>query len=47
MAPEQLNGSISFKTDVWAFACVLIQFCTGKKPFDDIENDIAMSMKIF
>lgn len=24
MAPEQLNGSISFKTDIWAFACVLI-----------------------
>jgi serine/threonine protein kinase len=44
MAPEQLNGSLSFKTDIWAFACVILQFCTGIKPFEDIKNEIAVSM---
>ena len=24
MPPEQLNGSLSFKTDIWAFGCVLL-----------------------
>lgn len=47
MSPEQLNGCLSFKVDVWAFGCVLLQFCTGLRPFDDISNDVAMCMKIF
>jgi serine/threonine protein kinase len=24
MSPEQLNGSLSFKTDIWAFGCVML-----------------------
>lgn len=24
MPPEQLNGSLSFKTDIWGFACLLL-----------------------
>jgi serine/threonine protein kinase len=44
MPPEQLNGSLSFKTDIWAFGCVLLQFCTGLKPYDDITNEIVATM---
>ena len=29
MAPEQLKSKLSLKTDVWAFGCVLLEFCTG------------------
>ena len=46
MAPEQLDGSLSFKTDVWSFGCVLLQFCTGLKPYHDIDNDLFASMKL-
>jgi serine/threonine protein kinase len=28
MSPEQLDGKLSFKVDIWAFGCVLLQFCT-------------------
>jgi len=47
MPPEQLNGILCLQTDIWAFGCVLLQFCTGLKPFNDIENEVAMSFKIF
>ena len=47
MPPEQLNGSLSFKTDIWGFGCVLLQFSTGLKPFNDIDHEVAASMKIF
>lgn len=47
MPPEQLNGSLSFKTDIWGFGCVLLQFCTGLKPYDDIANEIVATMQIF
>ena len=46
MPPEQLNGSLSFKTDIWGFACLLLQFATGHKPFNDVENEIAASIKV-
>ncbi len=47
MPPEQLNGSLTFKTDIWAFGCVLLQFCTGLKPYDNIANEIVATMQIF
>ena len=47
MPLEQLNGSLSLKTDIWAFACVLLEFCTGLKPFNYIEQDITVSLRIF
>mmetsp|Transcript_3929 Transcript_3929/g.6666 ORF Transcript_3929/g.6666 Transcript_3929/m.6666 type:complete len:109 (-) Transcript_3929:14-340(-) len=47
MSPEQMNGMLSFKIDIWAFGCVLLQFATGLKPFDDIPNEVAMCLKIF
>lgn len=47
MPPEQLNGSLSFKTDIWGFGCLLLQFATGLKPFHDVDNELAASIKVF
>mgnify|MGYP000663401262 CR=1 FL=1 len=47
MPPEQLNGSLSFKTDIWGFGCLLFQFATGLKPFNDVDNELAASIKVF
>ncbi len=47
MPPEQLNGSLSFKTDIWGFGCLLLQFSTSYKPFNDVENELAASIKVF
>ena len=47
MPPEQLDGNLSFKVDIWSFGCLLLEFCSGIKPFNQIENDIALSMAIF
>ena len=33
MSPEQMNEIITFKLDIWAFGCILLQFSTGLKPF--------------
>jgi len=46
MPPEQLNGKLSFKTDIWAFGCVLLEFCSGLAPFNEIENEMALCMEI-
>ena len=47
MSPEQLDGKLSFKVDIWSLGCVLLEFATGLKPFSDIQNDAAVCMKIF
>ena len=47
MPPEQLDGNLSFKCDIWSFGCLLLEFSSGIRPFNDIENDIALSMSIF
>lgn len=46
MPPEQLNGNLTFKVDIWAFGCVLLQFCSGLKPFSGIENDMALYVQM-
>lgn len=46
MSPEQLNGNLTFKTDIWAFGCVILQFCTGLKPYHDIDHDIVATMQL-
>ena len=42
MSPEQLNGKICLKTDVWAFGCVLLELCTGRKPYDGIVEEVGI-----
>lgn len=29
MSPEQLGGILSFKSDIWAFGCIILEFLTG------------------
>ena len=47
MSPEQLDGKLSFKCDIWALGCVLLQFSTGVKPFEDVASEVVMCLKIF
>jgi len=47
MPPEQLDGNLTFKVDIWSFACVLLEFGSGIRPYDQIDNDVALSMTIF
>lgn len=47
MSPEQLNGKLTFKCDIWAFGCVILQFSTGISPYHEIENDVALYLKIY
>ena len=47
MPPEQLEGKLSFKVDIWSFGCVLLQFATGIRPFDSIEQDMQLCLMIF
>lgn len=39
ISPEEFNGKISLKSDVWAFGCVLLELITGLEPFSDIEEE--------
>lgn len=47
MSPEQVDGKLSFKIDVWAFGCVMVQFATGLMPFHKINNDMAVGLEIY
>ena len=47
MSPEQVDGKLSFKIDVWAFGCVMMQFATALMPFHKINNDMAVGLEIF
>ena len=38
MSPEELNGQLSQKTDVWAFGCILFELCSGIKPYHGVET---------
>ena len=46
MPPEQLDGKLSFKNDIWAFGCVLLQLTTGKRPFFGVDNDIVVCVEV-
>jgi serine/threonine protein kinase len=37
-SPEELEGRIGPKTDIWAFGCWLLQICTGMVPYEGIED---------
>ena len=47
MPPEQLDGNLSFKVDIWSFGCVLLEFASSIRPYETIDNDVALSMTIF
>lgn len=39
MAPEQIKGTFSYATDVWAIGIIMYFMVTGKHPFDDKTSD--------
>jgi serine/threonine protein kinase len=39
ISPEEFDGKISFKSDVWAFGCILFELITGLEPFSGIEEE--------
>ncbi|KAJ7778212.1 kinase-like domain-containing protein [Mycena metata] len=50
MAPELISATESsamhFKSDVFAFACVCYEMLTGKPPYFDIPNDMAVILMV-
>ena len=47
MPPEQLDGVMTSKVDIWAFGCVLLELITGKEPYSDMVNEFQISRKMF
>jgi serine/threonine protein kinase len=33
MSPEQLDGKLTIKIDIWGFGCVLLEMILGREPF--------------
>jgi serine/threonine protein kinase len=46
MSPEQFEGKICLKTDVWSFGCILLEFCTGKRPYNEILKNELVGLQI-
>ena len=46
MSPEQMNETVTFKIDIWAFGCVLLQFATGLKPYFGIKQNEGAQMQL-
>ena len=46
MSPEQFDGKICLKTDVWAFGCVIFELCTGKRPYHEVIENAQVSLMI-
>jgi serine/threonine protein kinase len=38
MAPEFLNGQITFKLDIYSLGVIIIEMMTGKKGYHDVED---------
>jgi len=38
-SPEQLEGMLSTKIDIWQFGCIILQFVTGFRPFDKARSE--------
>ena len=38
MSPEQLDGKLTNKVDIWALGCVILEMITSKPPYFDIHE---------
>ena len=38
ISPEQLGGILSFKSDIWAFGCIMLEFLTGVQPYKGLSK---------
>lgn len=47
MSKELLDCKLTNKIDVWALGCILLVMITGKQPYEGINNEWAISSKIF
>ena len=47
ISPEEFNGKISYKTDVWAFGCMLLEIITGLEPFAGIDEETGIYNALF
>ena len=46
MSPEQFKNALTYKIDVWAFGCVLLQLYTNKVPYSGIPTDASVCIEI-
>lgn len=49
MSPEQWEGKLSCKSDIWSFGCMLIELFSGQRPYHDIgvqKDDALKIMKL-
>jgi len=46
MSPEQLDGLLTHKVDIWAFGCVLLEMATGLAPYQQVSNEFQISRLI-
>ena len=47
MSKELLDCMLTNKIDVWGIGCILLVMITGKQPYEGINNEWAISSKIF
>ena len=47
MAPEQLDGTLTNKVDIWAFGCVILEMVTGRCPYHLVSNELTICSKMF
>jgi serine/threonine protein kinase len=43
MSPEQLDGILTCKIDIWAVGCVILEMITGESPYPGVANEFQIS----